>query len=587
MPKFKGRISDRGKWDENKMKEAVKCVMEGKLSVRQAADRYDVPRSSLHDRLKVLKSGKEIAFHPKLGRFESTFSENFSMQLYEHVKELDNRLMPLTRKEFLKLAFDLAESLKIPHRFNKEKGIAGKDFFYSFSKKYPDIVLRTPESTSIARAVGFNKPQVNRFFDQLNHLQEKYKFPPSRIYNADETGVSNVHKNDKVISIKGKKQVGKLTSAERGRNITLTFAMNVTGHFIPPLFIFPRKKMDKNGRLMIGAPPDSIAIPQESGWMNGDVFLQWLQHFKQHVQPTETNPVLLILDGHASHKELAVIEYARKHHIHLLSTPPHTTHKLQPLDRTFFKPFKAAFATASSAWMRRNPAARITDYDIAALVDEAFSRAARLDIAQNGFKCTGIYPFNPEIFTDIDFLPSMMTDVAQEASSKENMSNQPSAAHSSSPVPSTSRALPATEPVPSTSSTDLLKQLSPFPDASKKRLVTRARKTQKSEIITSSPYKKDIEERQKSRSNKKDKAKKQKGKGAKKTLKTTKNIQSLSQEDREKETECIICGETFEEDWIQCHECKDWAHEDCVYIDSSDVHYYCDVCKAKKRLGHH
>ncbi|CAG5036361.1 unnamed protein product [Parnassius apollo] len=396
MPKFKGRISDRGKWDENKMKEAVKNVMEGKLSVRQAADRFDVPRSSLHDRLKVLKSGKEVAFYPKLGRFETTFSENFSMQLYEHVKELDNRLMPLSRKEFLKLAFDLAENLKIPHRFNKEKGVAGKDFFYSFRKKYPNIVLRTPESTSIARAVGFNKPQ----------------------------------------------------------------------------------KMDKNGRLMIGAPPDSIATPQESGWMNGEVFFQWLQHFKQHVQPTETNPVLLILDGHASHKELAVIKYARNHYIHMLSTPPHTTHKLQPLDRTFFKPFKSAFATASSAWMRRNPAARITDYDIAALVDEAFSRAARLDIAQNGFKCTGIYPFNPEIFTDIDFLPSMMTDVMQEVSSKENMANQFSVAHSS-PVPSTSHALPANEPESSTSSTDILKQLSPFPDASKKTVVKAGSKNSK------------------------------------------------------------------------------------------------------------
>lgn len=118
MPKFKGRTSDRGKWDENKMKEAVKCVTEGKFSLRQAADRYDVPKSSLHDRLKILKSGKEIAFISKLGRFEATFSEQFSMQLYKHIKELDNRLMPLSRKEILKLAFDLAESLKIPHRFN-------------------------------------------------------------------------------------------------------------------------------------------------------------------------------------------------------------------------------------------------------------------------------------------------------------------------------------------------------------------------------------------------------------------------------------------------------------------------------------
>lgn len=74
--------------------------------------------------------------------------------------------------------------------------------------------------TSIARAVGFNKPQVNRFFDQLNQLQEKHKFPPSRIYNVDETGVSNVHKNYSHFD-KKKKQVSKLTSAERGRNITL------------------------------------------------------------------------------------------------------------------------------------------------------------------------------------------------------------------------------------------------------------------------------------------------------------------------------------------------------------------------------
>ena len=86
------------------------------------------------------------------------------------------------------------------------------------------------------------------------------------------------------MSFKEKKQVGKLTSAERGKNITLMFAMNVTGHFVPPLFIFPRKKMDKHVRLMIGAPLDSIANPHDSGWMLGDIFLRWLQHFKHHVQ---------------------------------------------------------------------------------------------------------------------------------------------------------------------------------------------------------------------------------------------------------------------------------------------------------------
>ena len=109
--------------------------------------------------------------------------------------------------------------------------------------------------------------------------------------------------------------------------------------------------------------------------------------------------LILLLDGHANHKELTVIEYARKNHIHMLSTPPHTTHKLQPLDRTFFKPFKSAYASASAIWMRQNPGATITDYDIAALVASSFTKAARLEIAQNGFKCTGIYSFNCEMIS--------------------------------------------------------------------------------------------------------------------------------------------------------------------------------------------
>jgi len=173
MPKFKERTSNRGKWNENQMKEAIKCVSEGKLSIRLAAERYNVPKSSLHDRVRAVKNCKEVILQPKLGRFDCTFSDHHAMQLFNHVKELDNRLMPLTRVEFLKLAFDFAEKLKIPHRFNKEKGIAGKDFFYSFTKKYPDIVLRTLESTSISRAVGFNKPQVDRFYDLLNQLLRK------------------------------------------------------------------------------------------------------------------------------------------------------------------------------------------------------------------------------------------------------------------------------------------------------------------------------------------------------------------------------------------------------------------------------
>ena len=64
------------------------------------------------------------------------------------------------------------------------------------------------------------------------------------------------------------------------------------GHLVPPLFILPRKKMDKHGRLIVAAPLDSIAIPHESGRMIGDMFLRWLQQFfKHHVQPLKVWPL--------------------------------------------------------------------------------------------------------------------------------------------------------------------------------------------------------------------------------------------------------------------------------------------------------
>jgi len=107
--------------------------------------------------------------------------------------------------------------------------------------------------------------------------------------------------------------------------------------------------MDKNGHLMTGAPPESIGVDCESGWVNAETFLQWLQHFQQHVHSSAARPVLLVLDGHGSHKALKVIEYARDNHIHMLSTQPHTTHKLQSLERVFFKPFKQAYGSASAS----------------------------------------------------------------------------------------------------------------------------------------------------------------------------------------------------------------------------------------------
>jgi len=98
--------------------------------------------------------------------------------------DLDNRLMLLTRSEFLCFAYNLAGKSNIDRRFNKEKRMAGKDFFLAFKKRNPNLALRTPEVTNLMRATGFNKPQVDWFYDLLK-LQEQFGFQASQIYNAE------------------------------------------------------------------------------------------------------------------------------------------------------------------------------------------------------------------------------------------------------------------------------------------------------------------------------------------------------------------------------------------------------------------
>ncbi|KAJ4430676.1 hypothetical protein ANN_19267, partial [Periplaneta americana] len=58
--------------------------------------------------------------------------------------------------------------------------------------------------------------------------------------------------------------------------------MGTKGHFIPPALIFPRKNWKHE--LLDGAPVGTLGLVQEKGWITEEVFLQWLEHFCQHVK---------------------------------------------------------------------------------------------------------------------------------------------------------------------------------------------------------------------------------------------------------------------------------------------------------------
>ena len=52
----------------------------------------------------------------------------------------------------------------------------------------------------------------------------------------------------------------------------------------------------------------------------------------------------------------------------------------------------------------------MTIYNIPQMVALAFSRAMTIENISSGFRVTGIYPFDPNVHTQEDFAPSLVTD---------------------------------------------------------------------------------------------------------------------------------------------------------------------------------
>jgi len=123
----------------------------------------------------------------------------------------------------------------------------------------------------------------------------------------------------------------------------VTICFSASGSYIPPLLIFPRVRL--NPDFEEEAPPGSLVVCHPSGWMQSEIFVQWLHHFIKHTHPTKENPILLLLDGHVTQvKNLEVIDVARKNNIVIICFPPHTTHKLQPLDVSFMGPLSTYYS---------------------------------------------------------------------------------------------------------------------------------------------------------------------------------------------------------------------------------------------------
>ena len=163
-------------------------------------------------------------------------------------------------------------------------------------------------------------------------------------------------------------------------------------------------------QLMRGAPAQSVGVCSPNGWTDCDLFVKCLQQFVSITNASTDNPQVIILGGHNSHTYLEAITFAVEHGIHLITLPPHCTHKMHHLDRTYFKALNANYNAAADSWMVSNPGNRITFFQMAELFGEAFVKSSTQDKAVSDFRMCGLWPCDQPVFGDADFLAAEVTE---------------------------------------------------------------------------------------------------------------------------------------------------------------------------------
>ncbi|XP_031335664.1 uncharacterized protein LOC116165389 [Photinus pyralis] len=229
------------------MKEAVLAVLNNNITIREAARQFEVTKSALQRYVAKYRNIEEdhkvsFSFERHHG-LTQVFTDDEEQLLREYLINASNMCYGLSAKECRLFAYRFAVSNQkpVPESWSDKK-CAGEEWMKLFRARHK-LSLRTPEATSLSRATSFNKHNVSIFFTNLRNVIEKHGFTANQIYNCDETAVTTVHKPPKIMASCGQKQVGKITSGERGVLVTMCATICANGTYVPPFFVFPRKTL--------------------------------------------------------------------------------------------------------------------------------------------------------------------------------------------------------------------------------------------------------------------------------------------------------------------------------------------------------
>ena len=369
-------------WRESQLERAYDAVVKQSISIRRAAEQFDVPRSTLHDRVSGRVTHGSSSGPPK---YLSSEEEEELCQFLRSCVEIG---FAKTRKQVICLVQQVVNKKGL-----KVKVSSG--WWESFLRRHKEFSLRSAERLSHARMLASIPDVLDNYFDLLEDTLVKNDLlhKPCMIFNVDETGMPLDPPSLKIVAPRGIKHSQMASSGDKSQ-ITVVGCCSAAGIAIPPMVVFDRKRL--RPEYTEGEVPGTVYGLSKSGWIDSELFELWFRnHFLAHTPPTR--PLLLLLDGHSSHYQPGFVRAAAKEKIIVFCLPPHTSHLTQPLDKGCFGPLKIFWREECLQFMTSHPDQVVTRFNFSRLFSKAWTKAMTMSNILAGFRVTGVYPFDRSV----------------------------------------------------------------------------------------------------------------------------------------------------------------------------------------------
>jgi hypothetical protein len=266
-------------------------------------------------------------------------------------------------------------------------------------RRHPILSLKHAEYLSKTRA-AITEKHIRAWYAEVAELigPEGVEIckDPSCVFNTNETAFYVNPDGGLVIGEKGR-TTSRIGDSNK-ENLTVLVTANGEENMAPPFALFSGLRLQ--GYVKAAIPENWGYDIAKRGWMTAEAFHKYIRDyfFPYLIRTNVTFPVILFLDGHASHLSLALSEFCKEKRIIVVCLFPNATHVLQPLDVTFFGPFKKRWRHHLRRYKEKSKLATVQRHNIPALMAELLESEDFSENLAKGFRTCSLIPFDPDGF---------------------------------------------------------------------------------------------------------------------------------------------------------------------------------------------